>query len=90
MGGLELLQALPLCRSAPHLLDCTWAKLGCAHVDANNSGEVSEADRPDFAAHKEASCSTENDWCAGADLDRTGGVDSLDEVFFNAALGCQR
>ena len=88
VGGMELLQALPLCRTAPHLLDCTWAKLGCGHVDRDSSGEVTEADRPDFEGQGDAACSQDNAWCAGADLDRTGSVDALDEAFFDAALGC--
>lgn len=43
--GLTLLQALPLCETAPDLLDCTWAKAGCAAADLDGNGVVDEADR---------------------------------------------
>ncbi|MGB0590229.1 MAG: hypothetical protein ACPGU1_11160 [Myxococcota bacterium] len=90
IGSMELLQALPLCRTAPHLLDCTWAKFGCAHVDHDGSGEVTEADRPDPAKNGATDCTAENDWCDGADLDQTGTVDATDTAFFDAAMGCTR
>ena len=90
IGSMELLQALPLCRTAPHLLDCTWAKLGCGHVDRDGDGEVTEADRPDLTQDRTTGCSPDNDWCDGADLDQTGFVDALDTAFFEAAMGCRR
>jgi hypothetical protein len=90
IGGMELLQALPLCRTAPHLLDCTWAKFGCAHVDRDDSGEVTESDRPDPTQDGATECTADNAWCNGADLDQTGSVDAIDTAFFDAALGCIR
>ncbi|MDP6946112.1 MAG: hypothetical protein QF464_18330, partial [Myxococcota bacterium] len=88
VDSMVLLQALPLCRTAPHLLDCTWAVLGCGHVDRDGSGTVDEVDRPDFSAGSPDPCGEDNGWCGGADLDRTGAVDATDEAFFEAALGC--
>ena len=88
MGSMKLLQALPLCRTAPHLLDCTWAVFGCGHVDRDGDGTVDEDDRPDFAADTPGTCDEDNGWCEGADLDRTGTVDATDEAFFEAAQGC--
>jgi hypothetical protein len=91
-GGLELLEALPLCVSAPGALDCTWARLGCARPDLDHDGTVGEADRARFEQSRAAAttgCGAANDWCGGADLDRTGTVDALDEAFLAAADGCR-
>ena len=92
LGGIRLLEALPLCESAPHLLDCTWARLGCERPDLDGSGVVDEADRALFdtarAAAGDGACGSANGWCDGADLDHTGVIDALDEAFLDAAMGC--
>jgi len=94
VGGIKLLEALALCDTAPALLDCTWARLGCERPDLDGSGTVDDADQALFTkasgAHVETSCSDVNLWCGGADLDRTGRVDAADAAFMEAALGCRR
>ncbi len=91
-GGGHLLYALPLCETAPYLLDCTWARAGCARPDLDGDGQVNDADRTLFAerAARNAgvACREKNAWCEGADLDRTGTVDGTDEAFMEAAQGC--
>jgi hypothetical protein len=93
VGGIKLLEALSLCETAPQLLDCTWARLGCSRPDLDGDGTVNEADEALFeqqsAAYKETSCRTANAWCGGADLDRTGALDSVDTAFMAAAQGCR-
>jgi len=92
-GGVRLLEALPLCVTAPHLLDCTWAALGCARPDLTGDGTVDEADSAalDVAAAKFSggSCHPANTWCEGADLDQTGTIDDTDLAFMTAAQGCR-
>ena len=92
VGGVRLLEALPLCDTAPHLLDCAWARWGCERPDLDGSGAVDADDQILFAsaseAHAAAGCHAGNGWCGGADLDRTGAVDALDEAFMAAAQGC--
>jgi hypothetical protein len=92
VGGVHLLQALPLCNTAPEILDCTWAALGCRRPDLNADGTVDAADTALFEAARDgnadASCRAKNDWCQGADLDRTGRVDEVDAAFMQAAQGC--
>jgi len=92
LGGVKLLEALPLCVTAPHFLDCTWARLGCARPDLDKSGAVDEADQilheTLLAKYTAAACDSTNDWCEDADLDRTGSVDSTDTQFMTAAQGC--
>jgi hypothetical protein len=75
VSGDALLHALPLCVTAPHLLDCAWAVRGCAAVDLDASGTVDEADRAAFAA-------------APSDVDGDGTVGDLDTAFVDAAQGC--
>lgn len=93
-GGVHLLEALPLCVTAPELLDCTWAVLGCERPDLDGSGTVDEADQALFDAarttHAGITCGSSNAWCDGADLDRTGTVDDVDSAFLSAAQGCTR
>ena len=93
LGGIRLLEAVPLCISAPHLLDCTWARLGCARPDLDASGVVDTADQAlldaAIAEYGDAHCGSANDWCGGADLDRTGSVDAVDQAFMVAAQGCR-
>jgi hypothetical protein len=92
VGGARLLHALPLCNTAPGLLDCTWAVLGCERPDLNADGTVDESDATLFAsardAHAGEDCRPGNQWCQGADLDRTGTVDETDAAFMEAAQGC--
>ena len=91
IGNLYLFDALPLCTARPDLLDCRWAALGCARVDLNDDGEVDEADRSAFdAAPRDTPCGADNEWCGGADLDRSGEVGPTDEAFLVAATGCRR
>ena len=92
IGGIELLEALPLCVTAPEVLDCTWARLGCRRCDLDSNGKVDEADS---VAHRSlaerfagADCGPFNAWCDGSDLDHTGRVDSQDVAFMEAAQGC--
>jgi len=92
VGHIHHLFALPLCNTSPHILDCTWAALGCERPDLNADKIVDEADtalfetaRTEFA---DSSCREKNDWCNGADLDRTGRVDETDAAFMQAAQGC--
>jgi len=92
VGGIKLLHALPMCELAPQILDCTWAKLGCARPDLDGSGAVDDADRSLFdaaqTAHEGQPCNDGNGWCGGADLDRDGTANATDEAFLTAATGC--
>ncbi len=92
IGGLSLLEELPLCAFAPQILDCTWAAVGWerADLDANGHVDTSDAQRFDTAANAfgASRCTARNDWCDGADLDHTGVVDALDRRFLAAADGC--
>ena len=92
LGHVELLEALPLCITNPELLDCTWARLGCERPDLNQDGQVDEVDQGLFdegsVQHMSVSCGLENEWCGGADLDRSGIVDETDTAFMKAAAGC--
>ncbi|HNU69090.1 MAG TPA: hypothetical protein PKG82_08050 [Myxococcota bacterium] len=90
MGGIDLLEALPLCVTNPQVLDCTWAKAGCARPDLNHDGKVDDADRTIFqtTAQGTTGCLPANNYCDGADLDHTGTVDALDTAFMDAAQGC--
>lgn len=90
-GGIELLEALPLCITSPGTLDCTWARLGCARPDLNADGTVDTTDVDLFQQASlltSANCDDENEWCGGADLDHTGLVDETDTAFMEAAQGC--
>jgi hypothetical protein len=93
LGGARLLRALPLCATAPELLDCTWAVLGCARPDLDASGTVDATDTALWEAardaHAQEACRAGNGWCGGADLDRTGEVDEIDQAFLEAAQGCR-
>jgi hypothetical protein len=90
LGGIDLLEALPLCLTSPGALDCAWARLGCARPDLDHDGVVGEADRLLLQqAAVTTGCDTTNDWCGGADLDRTGSIDTTDVAFMDAAQGCR-
>ena len=91
VGGLDLLEAMPLCVTSPGLLDCAWARLGCARPDLDHDGVVGDSDRQVFqqaAAKATTGCAETNQWCGGADLDHTGSVDAVDSAFLDAAQGC--
>ena len=92
LGGVRLLEAIPLCVTAPHLLDCTWARFGCRRPDLDGSGTVDQADQAlleaALAAHGNTPCGTANAWCDGTDLDQTGTIDATDQAFMAAAQGC--
>ncbi len=92
VGGSRLLHALPLCITAPGILDCSWAVMGCTRPDLNADGMVDAADTALFesarAEHALDDCRPGNQWCSGADLDRTGRVDQTDAAFLDAAQGC--
>lgn len=91
VDAFQLVQALPLCRTAPELLDCTWAVLGCERPDLNRDGVVDGNDRARFDAGFQAgrACRAEDAWCGGVDLDRNGTLDGLDDAFLIAATGCR-
>lgn len=88
--GMELLTAVATCETAPDILDCSWARLGCARPDLNHDGVVDEDDHDAFDKRDKAgdACDKANDFCAGADLDRSGGIDKVDRAFMDAAQGC--
>ena len=91
--SLDLLQGITLCTTAPHVLDCAWARLGCERPDLDESGAVDDADQAMLEAAFEelgdgAPCGA--DRCAGADLDSSGALDASDRAFMEAALGCVR
>jgi hypothetical protein len=94
-GGLHLMEAVILCTTAPHLLDCSWAAIGCAPADFDNSGTVDAADSALFeaafaAAGAGAVCRSASQPCGGADLDASGALDASDRAFMAAAQGCVR
>jgi hypothetical protein len=85
-----LLQALPICETAPNVLDCRWAVLGCERPDLTGDGLVDADDRAQFAAGFRSGhpCGAGDAWCHGLDLDRSGALDDLDQAFLAAADGC--
>jgi hypothetical protein len=88
--GVELLTAVATCQAAPEILDCTWARLGCARPDLNGDGMVDADDRALFEAGGDEgdACDEADDFCDGADLDRSGRIDEYDRAFMDAAEGC--
>ncbi|MBZ0252665.1 MAG: hypothetical protein K8I02_04930, partial [Candidatus Methylomirabilis sp.] len=95
VGDMRLFEEIRLCTTAPDLLECAWAALGCERVDLNADGVVDGADAARFedafaryADLPENACLPRNDWCEGADLDRTGEADAVDRAFLEAAQGC--
>ena len=88
-GGRELLAVAPICDTAPEIVDCRWAKLGCARADLNGDKVVDSKDESSFGADFEAgrTC-TDKDACDGLDLDGSGKLDDLDEAFMAAAQDC--
>lgn len=92
LGGTHFLEEIAVCVASPAILDCTWAKLGCAAADLDRSGAVDATDRSlqasGAASAAGRSCGPRNDWCGRADADHTGHVDELDAAFIAAADGC--
>ncbi len=92
LGGAHYLEEIAVCVHSPAILDCTWAKLGCAAADLDGDGDSDATDRSlqASAAGTAAgrSCGSRNGWCDGADADHTGRVDELDAAFVAAAEGC--
>ncbi len=91
-GDINLFREALLCDNEPHTLDCTWAALGCAPADLDDSGAVDAADQTLFDAAwttygENASCA-QPDWCDGADLDQSGTLDADDQGYMAAAQGC--
>lgn len=74
-GGRELLAVAPICDTAPEIVDCRWARLGCERADLNDDKVVDAKDMSRFSADP-------------SDLDGNGTVDDLDEAFIAAAHGC--
>ncbi len=94
-GDIQLWREIPLCGVAPHTLDCSWARLGCAPADLNGSGSVDSADFAIFnylwnLFGSNAACAAINGWCDGADLDKNGALNADDRDFMTAAQGCIR
>ncbi len=93
-GDIHLFREALLCDTEPHTLDCTWAALGCAPADLDDSGAVDAADQALFdaawATHGEGASCTEPNWCDGADLDHSGVLDADDQGYMIAAQGCVR
>ena len=84
-----------LCIASPETLDCTWAALGCAPADLDGSGAVDDTDVARFEAawadHGHgAECGRHNGWCGGADVDRSGRLNTDDRGYMSAAVGCRR
>ncbi|MCB9730775.1 MAG: hypothetical protein H6746_20050 [Deltaproteobacteria bacterium] len=95
VGGFDLMQAVILCTTAPELLDCSWAAIGCAPPDLDQSGTVDAADlalfETAFTGYGDgATCDEANGHCGGVDLDASGTLDASDRAFMTAAQGCVR
>ncbi len=90
IGGMDLLQAIAICNVSPQILDCSWAAAGCERPDLDGNRSVDAADRTAFdAAFTDGkACGDADGWCSGADLDRSGTLDSNDQAFMAAAEGC--
>jgi hypothetical protein len=89
VNNLELLQALPICVISPHVLDCSWAKLGCERPDLDRDGDVDDEDAKRFDAGYDEGRRCGGNRCDGLDLDASGKLDDLDAAFMRAALGCR-
>ncbi|MBW2461788.1 MAG: hypothetical protein JRH11_09085 [Deltaproteobacteria bacterium] len=93
LGPFDLWFEAALCIDSPQTLDCTWARLGCTHVDLDDNGGVNGADIARFDTLRGGfpdgtECSEGNGWCDRADLDQSGAIDSDDRAFLDAAQGC--
>jgi len=92
---IQLWREAALCAVAPHTLDCSWAKRGCAPADLDGSGVVDSSDQTLFSAKwarfgPGAGCGTANSGCEGADLDGNGVLNDDDRNYLTAAQGCRR
>jgi len=94
IGGFSPFFELNLCGLAPDTLSCSWARLGCARPDLDNSGMVDAADVSLLALRSSTYagqvCQRANQWCNGADFDHSGSIDGEDTAFMEAAQGCIR
>ncbi len=91
--GLDLMEGIVLCSTAPHLLDCSWARLGCAAPDLDDSGTVDAADAgllDSAIAVIGLGAECVEGLCGPADLDQSGVLDASDVAFMAAAQGCVR
>ena len=93
LGGIDLWFEAGLCMESPLTLDCSWARLGCGHVDLDAGGSVDGADIALFDSlwgtwGADAICTDENDHCDHADLDLSGVLNSDDRAYIEAAQGC--
>lgn len=93
-GSPDFLQSIVLCSTAPHILDCGWARLGCEAPDIDDSGSVDEADQGLLQAaldeHGDGAACADATACDGADIDQSGVLDASDQAFMDAAMGCIR
>ncbi len=92
-GGVHLWDSLPMCALAPTVLDCSWARLGCARPDLDGNRRVDTVDltlfyRSWYRYGEGASCDASTQWCGHADLDRNGNLDAEDRLFIESAQGC--
>jgi len=93
LGGIDLWFEAALCMESLLTLDCSWARLGCAHVDLDGSGEVDGADISYFDSlwdtwGADAICTEENAYCDRADLDLSGVLNNDDREYLETAQGC--
>ncbi len=94
IGSVHIFYEAPLClNDALHTLDCSWAMLGCAPADLDDSGEAGPDDLVLFNEAVNtygfgAQCSNMNSWCDGADMDKNGILEAEDRDFIYAAMGC--
>jgi len=83
----------PLCIFSTETLDCKWASIGCAPADFDQNNIVDTADLSLFdnayaTFGTSAVCDQSNNWCSGADIDKSGKLNSEDQDFMIAADGC--
>ena len=94
VGSLDILQGVVLCTTAPHIVACSWAQLGCAPAELDDSGAVDADDVALFGAaideHSLGASCDDGSACGGADLDASGVLDESDMAFMQAAEGCVR
>ena len=92
---IQLWREAALCAAAPHTLDCSWAKRGCAPADLDGSGVVDSSDHALLNEKWErfgpgAGCGAANSGCEGADLDGNGVLNDEDRNYMTAAQGCRK
>ena len=96
LGSIHIFYEAPLCtNNTLHTLDCTWAAMGCAPADLDDSGQAGPDDLVIFNEHWNsygvgATCNALNGWCEGADMDKNGTLEAEDSNYIYAAMGCVR